>query len=213
MTEDRWQGTSVLYICPLKALLNKLEPRVASYAKWLGRAVALRHGDVGDGARKRQVLDRPDNLLTTPESIAAMLVSTTYDPTLIFADARAVVVDEVHAFAGDDRGWHLLAVLERVSQITGRPLQRIGCSATVGNAPELLSWLQGANRGGPATVVAPEVQGAISPEIGLDYVGSMENAAAVVSRLHQGEKRWRIHPGVTPPIGAPMAWTCDGLFS
>ena len=50
----------------------------------------------------------------------------------MFGDLRAVVVDEVHAFAGDDRGWHLLAVLERVGVIAGRPLQRVGLSATVG---------------------------------------------------------------------------------
>ena len=54
-----------------------------------------------------------------------------------------VVVDEVHAFAGDDRGWHLLAVLERLTRVAGRPIQRIGLSATVGNPDELLRWLQG----------------------------------------------------------------------
>ena len=76
MAEEGWTGTSVLYVCPLRALLNNLEPRVASYAGWLGRTAAVRHGDTTAGARKRQVFDRPDILLTTPESLESMLVST-----------------------------------------------------------------------------------------------------------------------------------------
>ena len=70
---------------------------------------------------------------------------------------RAVVIDEVHAFAGDDRGWHLLAVLERLTRLTGRPLQRVGLSATVGNPDELLRWLQGSGAGRRAAqVIAPD---------------------------------------------------------
>jgi len=61
-----------------------------------------------------------------------MLVSTLTTPRELFADLHTVVVDEVHAFAGDDRGWHLLAVLERLSHLARRPLQRIELSATVG---------------------------------------------------------------------------------
>ena len=64
------------------------------------------------------------------------------------------MIDELHAFAGDDRGWHLLAVLERVQRLAGRRIQRIGLSATIGNPEELLSWLGGstgssAGRGRP----------------------------------------------------------------
>ena len=58
-----------------------------------------------------------------------------------------MIVDEVHAFAGDDRGWHLLAVLERLTRIAGRPLQRIGLSATVGNPDELLTLAARIGRG------------------------------------------------------------------
>jgi ATP-dependent Lhr-like helicase len=56
---------------------------------------------------------------------------------------RAIVIDEIHAFAGDDRGWHLLAILERIRLITNLDVQRIGLSATVGNPEELLHWLCG----------------------------------------------------------------------
>lgn len=192
MATEGWSGTSVLYVCPLRALINNLERRVDSYAAWLGRSAAIRHGDTSQGQRRRLAVDRPDVLLTTPESIEAMLVSATLDPRVLLGDVRAVVVDEVHAFAGDDRGWHLLAVLERLGKLTGRQIQRVGLSATVGNASDLLLWLQGSNRsaGVQAEVISPESgTSASSPDLVLDHVGSMANAATVISRLHQGEKR------------------------
>jgi len=191
MEREGWRGLSVLYVCPLKALLNNLEHRLTTYAGWLGREALVRHGDTTAGARRRQQVDRPSVLLTTPESLEAMLVSRQVDAPAFFADVRAVVVDEVHAFAGDDRGWHLLAVLERVSQLAGQPLQRIGLSATVGNPQELLHWLQGgAADSRPRSVVAPTVGGGgASAELALDYVGNVSNAAQVVAALHGGEKR------------------------
>lgn len=190
MEAEQWQGLSVLYVCPLRALLNNLEPRLSSYASWTGRRVALRHGDTTAGARKRMLIDRPDALLTTPESLEAMLVSSPTTPHELFADLRAVVVDEVHAFAGDDRGWHLLAVLERLTRLAGRPLQRIGLSATVGNPDALLTWLQGSGADTrPAVVVAPATSGAAAPELQLDFVGTVPNAATVIASLHRGEKR------------------------
>jgi len=190
MEAEQWSGLSVLYVCPLKALLNNLEPRIAGYAGWLGREVSVRHGDTTAGSRTRQQRERPAILLTTPESLEAMLVSTRVDEQRMFGELRAVVIDEVHSFAGDDRGWHLLAVLERLSAIAGRPLQRIGLSATVGNPDSLLQWLQGgggADR--PRTVVAPAGPSATAPQLALDYVGNVSNAATVIAGLHQGQKR------------------------
>ncbi|MFE7395996.1 DEAD/DEAH box helicase [Streptomyces sp. NPDC057557] len=197
MTTERWSGTSVLYVCPLKALLNNLLPRLETYTGWLGRTAALWHGDVTAGRRKRILADRPDVLLTTPESLEAMLVSANVDHKAFFSGLQTIVVDEVHAFAGDDRGWHLLAVLERLQKTVGRPVQRIGLSATVGNPAELLHWLQGSAAGRrSARVVAPHLdeprqQGApaVPGDIELDYVGSVENAATVIAALHRGEKR------------------------
>ncbi|WP_406045508.1 DEAD/DEAH box helicase [Micromonospora sp. NBC_00898] len=199
MAQENWSGTSVLYVCPLKALLNNLLPRVENYTGWLGRRAALWHGDVTMGRRRTILRERPDVLLTTPESLESMLVSATVDHDEFFRHLRTIVVDEVHAFAGDDRGWHLLAVLERLSRVAGRPVQRIGLSATVGNPDELLSWLQGSGRGQrPARVVAPDLAVTVtSPvpaapppgEVELDYVGSVHNAAKVIAALHRGEKR------------------------
>ncbi|WP_326756979.1 DEAD/DEAH box helicase [Streptomyces hirsutus] len=195
MAREKWDGTSVLYVCPLKALLNNLLPRLETYTSWLGRSAALWHGDVNHSRRKRVLRERPDVLLTTPESLEAMLVSANVDHRAFFSGVRAIVVDEVHAFAGDDRGWHLLAVLERLERVAGRPVQRIGLSATVGNPEELLSWLQGSGaEQRPARVVAPHLKESrpkLPPpgDIQLDFVGSLANAATVIAALHRGEKR------------------------
>ena len=198
MDTQRWSGLSVIYVCPLKALLNNLLPRLETYAGWLGRRVAIWHGDVGASARQRILREPPDVLLTTPESLEAMLISLKVEHGALFTGLRAIVVDEVHAFAGDDRGWHLLAVLERLTRVTGRPIQRVGLSATVGNPDELLGWLQGSGRGKrPAVVVAPDIAAAARPagpasppgDVELDYVGSVSNAATVIASLHRGEKR------------------------
>ncbi|MFZ4272644.1 DEAD/DEAH box helicase [Streptomyces arboris] len=193
MSEQRWSGTSVLYLCPLKALLNNLVTRVDGYAQWLGRRAALWHGDTRESQRQRIRADRPDILLTTPESLEAMLIGVKTDHAHLLGGVRTVVVDEVHAFAGDDRGWHLLAVLERLERVTGRPVQRIGLSATVGNPEQLLTWLQGSGAGKrPARVISPvpPTSGpAPTGEVELDYVGSLENAAKLIAALHRGEKR------------------------
>nr|MCW1958036.1 DEAD/DEAH box helicase [Mycobacterium sp.] len=190
MASEEWQGLSVLYICPLRALLNNLTPRIDGYCQWLGRNSAVWHGDIGQSQRQRILTDRPDILLTTPESLEAMLVSTKVDTRLLFSGLQAVVVDEIHAFAGDDRGWHLLGVLERLSRVAGREVQRIGLSATVGNPQELLDWLQGSFTQRAKTLVAPEVGGSTAPpEITVDFVGSLPNAATLIAALHQGEKR------------------------
>ncbi|MFT4164433.1 MAG: DEAD/DEAH box helicase [Microlunatus sp.] len=188
MASEDWRGTSVLYVCPLRALLNNLEPRVSAYARWLGRSAGVRHGDTKASQRRRLTLEHPDVLLTTPESLESILVSAVTDPRTVLGDVRAVVVDEIHAFAGDDRGWHLLAVLARVSEVAGRPLQRVGLSATVGNAPELLSWFQG-GVGVAGAVVSPPAPTLVDPRLEIDYVGSLANAAKVIASLHVGEKR------------------------
>ncbi|GAA0986571.1 DEAD/DEAH box helicase [Acrocarpospora macrocephala] len=192
MASSNWHGTSVLYVCPLKALLNNLLPRLEKYTDWIGRRAALWHGDVNGMARKRILASRPDVLLTTPESLEAMLVSVNVDHRQFFSGLQAIVVDEVHAFAGDDRGWHLLAVLERLTRLLEHPIQRVGLSATVGNPSELLAWLQGTSTR-PAQVVAANSAaaplGTPSGDIQLDYVGSAANAAKVIASLHRGEKR------------------------
>src|SRR5215207_2957058 len=115
MPSNGWM--SVLYVGPIKALLNNQFERLERYYGLVGRRAALWHGDVLPAARKRLLAAAPDCLLTTPESVEGMLVSPNVRHGELFADLRAVVVDETHAFAGDDRGWHLLGILARLSRL------------------------------------------------------------------------------------------------
>lgn len=188
MLADGWSGLSVLYICPIKALLNNLEERLDRYCRLVGRRSAVWHGDIGSPQRRRLLDDPSDCLLTTPESLESMLVSTQVDAPSLFTNVRAVIVDEVHAFARDDRGWHLLSVLERLKRYSSSSTQRIGLSATVGNPAELLSWLSGGSAT-PRFCSDPPAASPAAPDVQIDFVGSIENAAMVISRLHRGEKR------------------------
>lgn len=186
---ENWSGLSVIYVCPLKALLNNIHERLEGYCRMVGRRCDLWHGDIGPSQRNRIKSDPPDILLTTPESLEVMLISTKADGREMLRGVRTVIIDEIHAFAGDDRGWHLLSVLERVGRLAGREIQRIGLSATVGNPEELLTWLAGHCEGG-RRVVQPSAPGATArTDVQLDYVGTLQNAALVISRLYRGEKR------------------------
>jgi len=187
LTED-WRGLSTLYVCPIKALLNNLHPRLTRYASLVGRTCGIWHGDIPASSRAKINRDLPDILLTTPESLEVMLVSQKTDRAGLLGQVRVVIVDELHAFAGDDRGWHLLAVLQRISHLAGRELQRLGLSATVGNPQQLLQWLTSGSEHA-SCVVRPAMTAPKSARIQLDYVGSIVNAAVVVSRMHRGEKR------------------------
>ncbi|QDU90913.1 ATP-dependent RNA helicase RhlE [Pirellulimonas nuda] len=188
MLSEQWTGLSVLYLCPLKALLNDLDLRLTRYCSLVGRRSGLWHGDVTQTERKRIASEPPDVLLTTPESLEVILMSRRLDPATLFGQLRAVVVDEVHAFAGDDRGWHLQAVVERASAKSEHAVQRIGLSATVGNPAELTQWLAGSQPGERGHYVRPSDHLA-EADVQVDYVGTLDNAALVISKLHRGEKR------------------------
>jgi ATP-dependent Lhr-like helicase len=188
MLSEDWRGLGLLYICPLRALLNNLAVRLGHYCTLLGRRADLWHGDIGDSVRRRMLEDPPDILLVTPESLEVILVSRRHAAPRFFRDVRAVVVDEIHSFAGDDRGWHLLAVLERITRLAGRDLQRLGLSATVGQPERLLGWLVGSSEG-PRRVIAPADVSPTDVDVTLDYVGTLDNATTVISQLHRGEKR------------------------
>jgi ATP-dependent Lhr-like helicase len=187
LSEGR-QGLSVLYVSPIRALLNNQEERLRRYFELVGRRAACWHGDTGEGDRRRIFSDPPDCLLTTPESLEAILVSSKTNHRVFFESVRCVVIDELHAFAGDDRGWHLLSVFARIQRLSECDLQRIGLSATVGNPAEMLDWLSSGSKR-RRMVVSPPPSQRQAPEVQLDHVGSLGNAAKVISLLHQGEKR------------------------
>ncbi len=188
MMEEGWEGLSVLYLSPIRALLNNQLPRLERLFGLVGYEVDVWHGDVSQSSKRRTREEPPHALLTTPESLEGMLISTKTSAEGMFGDLQVVVVDEVHAFADDDRGWHLLGVLSRLANHAGRDLQRVGLSATVGNPGEIADWLS-SNSERESAVIDPPRGSESEPEVELDWVGSIANAAKIIAKLHKGERR------------------------
>lgn len=156
LVENEPTGVGAIYVAPIKALLNNQEDRLGLYTEMVGLRRFVWHGDTGTSARKKFLEDPAELLMTTPESLEVMLVSQRVDAEALFSDLRMIVIDEVHAIAGTDRGAHLMSVIERLRQISKHDIQRAGLSATVGNPHAILEWLQGTSERGGIVVDPPK---------------------------------------------------------
>lgn len=183
---ERAEPVAALYICPIRALLNNQEDRLQRYARMVGLDAFKWHGDVSDARRERFRREPCHLLMTTPESIEVMLVSARTDARALFAGLSVVIIDEVHAFAGDDRGAHLAALLERLTRLCGRDLQRVGLSATVGNPEEIGRWLQGSSRR-PFRLVDPP-KPAVERRLHVELCADLIEAASAIGRQARGRK-------------------------
>lgn len=164
---EKWApGVRVLYVSPLKALgadvdrnlqgpLSALSALAAEEAAVMGGKApevrtAMRTGDTTPDERRKIVRNPPDILITTPESLYLMLTSQARE---VLRSVETVIVDEVHALAGDKRGSHLSLSLERLDDLLEQPAQRVGLSATVRPREVVAQFLGGCH---PVTVVAEE---------------------------------------------------------
>lgn len=123
----------VLYISPLKALINDQWDRLESLCEELEIPVVPWHGDI-TSSRKQRFLKNPNGvLLITPESLEALFVNRGHSLAGLFANLRYVVIDELHAFIGSERGKQLQSLLHRIEAVVSRRIPRVGLSATLGD--------------------------------------------------------------------------------
>src|SRR5208282_6380835 len=144
--EDGSAGTRVVYVSPLKALAYDIERNLRAPLRGIGAEdvrVGIRTGDTPQRERAAMVRDPPDILVTTPESLYLMLTSRARET---LGEVEAVIVDEIHAVAHSKRGSHLALTLERLEAQAGRPVQRIGPSATQNPLEEVGRYLVGPRR-------------------------------------------------------------------
>ena len=186
----RVAGLGALYLSPLKALLNNQAERIESLAGNLGMSSFLWHGDIVASSKKGFLANPAQILLTTPESLEVLLTASgprvVSQRKLLFKELQAVVIDEIHAFVGDDRGDHLICLLERLADFCGADFQRIGLSATIGNPQGLLTWLSGSSAR-PARLVDPGKQKS-RRLIELHPHSEFEDPSLSATRLVKGKK-------------------------
>ncbi len=154
--------TQILYVSPLKALSNDIEKNLRAPLEGIGREfaasmlgdapirAAVRTGDTPQSERARMRRQPPHILVTTPESLYILL--STESGRNMLRTVKTVIVDEIHALAGNKRGAHLALSLERLEALCERPPTRVGISATTKPVEVLTSFLTGIT-GEPCTVI------------------------------------------------------------
>ena len=191
LDENPSHTVGVLYIAPLKALINDQFGRLNELCEEEGIAVTRWHGDANQ-SRKRKLLKKPSGILQiTPESLESLLINKHMEIPSLFGDLRFIVIDEIHSLLRADRGLQTFCLIERLCRLAGCDPRRIGLSATIGN-PDLAGKFLAAGSG--RSTVIPKFDG--GKEI---WRLSMEHFYNTAPQADEG----KAVPMDTPPVAAP----------
>lgn len=156
LAEMEATGVACLCISPLKALINDQYDRLLSLFEAIDRPLHRWHGDVSSSHKGRALSSRGGAILMTPESLEAMFVRRGPTARASFADLRFIVIDELHAFIGTERGRHVQSLLHRLEAMIGRDVRRVALSATLGDMQHAAACLR---PGKPEDVAIVAVKG------------------------------------------------------
>ncbi|APO45587.1 ATP-dependent helicase [Paenibacillus xylanexedens] len=149
------KSVGILYIGPLKALINDQFERLKDLLSEGNIPVWHWHGDVPQ-AEKTKLMKNPSGVLQiTPESLEGLLMNRPNAIPALFHDLRYVIIDEVHAFMGADRGIQVLSELARIERMAGCAPRRVGLSATLSDYDAATSWLAAGTQQGVDVVSSP----------------------------------------------------------
>ena len=188
------RSVSVLYIAPLKSLINDQFYRLEELLDTTGITLTHWHGDVGAG-HKSKLLKNPEGILQiTPESLESMVINRANDIPRLFGGLRYVVIDEIHALIGADRGNQVICLLSRIARLIGHHPRRIGLSATLGDLAEAAGWL-GAGTGRDTVAPVPP-KTALKWRLGLEhfYIQNPNEDQTESAKRDRGNKS-KLDPG------------------
>ena len=182
-------GLSILYVAPLKSLINDQFERLYPLLEEGGIPVFHWHGDVSSSQKTKLLRDPRGVLQITPESLESMLINRKNDVPRLLGALRYIVLDEVHALIGSDRGNQVICQLCRLGRLLGRHPRRIGLSATVGDPAATAAWLGGGS--GRATAAPPPEQETLSWRLGMEhfYIQNPQEDQAPSTAKGEGEER------------------------
>ncbi len=155
LENDPPMSVGVLYIAPLKSLINDQFLRLDDLLKEADIPVWHWHGDVSISHKRKLLRDPRGVLQITPESLESMLINKNRDLVRIFGELRFIIIDEVHSFMGTDRGIQVICQLERLQRYIRTSPRRIGLSATLGDYTQAERWLAS---GTDRKVITPAIQ-------------------------------------------------------
>ena len=142
LTTPEQGGFDLVYVAPLRALINDQLGRMEDLCAQAELPIYPWHGDISQGVKSRARRNPRGVLMITPESLEALFVLRGLEIPTLFAGARAIIIDELHALLDNERGIHLRSLLTRLELAVGRRIRRVGLSATLADMDTVKEYLR-----------------------------------------------------------------------